>query len=371
MPSSGNHYLALISSASTYRAWLDGTDKGAQADSMAGIHGDYTLVVIDEVSDIPDGVVVAAEASLSSGKDNRILIAGNPTKQEGPLWRVCTTDRSSWWVYEITGDPDDPKRAPRISVEWARQMIASWGIENPWVQVNVFGRFPKTQSDKLLGPEDVGEAARRTIGEGDFNHYAKVLGVDVARFGDDRSVIFPRQGPVLFQPTVMRNKSTDELGDQVMRVASKWGSDATFIDEVGIGAGTIDHVRRHGFNAIGVNNGSSATDPAHFASKWSEMWWTAAEWVKSVGCIPNHPELLTELQAPKYWFDTKQRLVVESNKDLKARLGYSLDLASAFLNTFAGPVLPRQRPDAPLFQAPPGFGGKAITAFDPFAERAS
>lgn len=348
------------------RTWPKDADKTKQADSMAGIHGEYTLVVIDEVSDIPDGVVVAAEASLSTGTENRILIAGNPTRTEGPLYRACTTDRAKWWVYEITGDPDDPKRAPRISLAWAREQIAKWGSDNPWVLVNVFGKFPPTQSDKLLGPDDVGAAAVRNVAANAYFNEPRVLGVDCARFGDDRSVLMLRQGPVAYQPEVRRNLRTDELGDVVMRFVNEWKVDGTFIDEVGLGAGAMDHCTRHGFQLVGVNNGRNAADDTRFANKWSEMWWDAAAWVKRSGCLPNMPELLAELQAPRYWFDKKQRVVVESNDDCKARLGHSLDLAQAFINTFAGPVLRKDRQAmAPNYR--PAVT-RARHDFDPFAD---
>jgi hypothetical protein len=98
------------------RTWSKNADKSQQANTLAGLHGPFTLVAMDEVGDIPGGVFAAADASLSTGEFNRILIAGNPTQTEGPLYEACTSDRARWWVKEITGDPDDPKRAKRIDI---------------------------------------------------------------------------------------------------------------------------------------------------------------------------------------------------------------------------------------------------------------
>jgi len=87
----------------------------------AGFHGDYVLFVLDESGGIPQAVMTTAEAVLASGKVTKVIQAGNPTHLEGPLYRACTADKHLWAVVTITGDPDNPKRSPRIKLEWARQ----------------------------------------------------------------------------------------------------------------------------------------------------------------------------------------------------------------------------------------------------------
>ena len=99
--------------------------------------------------------MTTAEAVLATGIECKVVQAGNPTHLSGPLYRACTTDRHLWHVITITGDPDNPKRSPRISLEWATQQIASWSRESPWVMVNVLGEFPPASIDALLGIEDV------------------------------------------------------------------------------------------------------------------------------------------------------------------------------------------------------------------------
>jgi len=86
--------------------------------------------------------MVAAEAGLASGIEPKIMMAGNPTHLTGPLYIAATKTRKRWHFTNITGDPDDPKRSPRVGLQWARDMIADYGRESPWVLVNVFGQFP-------------------------------------------------------------------------------------------------------------------------------------------------------------------------------------------------------------------------------------
>jgi len=134
------------------RNWSKGADSTQQADTLAGLHADNLMFVIDEVGSIPESVMVAAEAGLATGKDTKIVMAGNPTMTSGPLWRACTTDREQWHMTEITSDPDDPKRSSRVDVKWAKEQIERFGKENPWVLVNVFGRFRRRRSTPCSAP---------------------------------------------------------------------------------------------------------------------------------------------------------------------------------------------------------------------------
>lgn len=324
------------------RTWPKTANTQEQAKTLAGIHADNVLFLLDEAGGIPDAVVATAEAGLAnvSKEANReaiLVLAGNPTNLDGPLYRACTRERALWFVKEISGDPDDPKRAPRVSVEWARQQIAKYGRDNPWVLVNVFGRFPPGSIDTLLGVEEVSEATRRTLAPPEYSEEVKVLGLDCARFGDDRSVLFPRQGRAAFKPKVFRNLNTMDLASQTALVINKWQPDATFVDVASFGAGVVDRLHQLGFPVIGVDFGGKALKPRYF-NRRAEMWCEMADWLKGGGCIPDDAELIAELVAPKYWVADENKLQLEKKKDVKKRLGLSPDLADGLALTFAAPV---------------------------------
>lgn len=346
------------------RAWPKSGDASQQADTLAGLHADHVMFLIDEAGGIPDAVVAAAEAGLanaddSAGREAKLVLAGNPTHLSGPLYRACTRERHLWWVKEISGDPDDPNRAPRISVQWAREQIEKYGRDNPWVLVNVFGQFPPGQSNALLGVEEVAAASRRVVGEAEYTQEPKVLGVDVARQGDDRSVLFPRQGRASFRPKVFRNLDTMQLADAVVRFIDAWKPDATFIDLATFGAGVYDRVRQLGHPIIGVDFGGKPLD-TRYANRRAEMWHGMAEWVRLGGCIPDDAELLGELSSPTYGFDPHGRLLLEKKAEVKQRIGKSPDLADGLALTFAAPVA-RVRPGQL------GNGGRrTVHEYDPF-----
>lgn len=343
------------------RTWAKGSDQTQQANTLAGLHAEHLLFVLDEVGGIPDAVMAAAEAGLATGHDTKILMAGNPTHLEGPLYRASTSERSLWFLIEITGDPDDPKRAPRISVQWAKEQIEKYGRDNPWVVVNVFGRYPPSSINTLLGPDEVsGAMARRVPGEA-YEFSQKRLGVDVARFGDDRTVIFPRQGLVAFKPVEMRGARTPDIAARVALAKAKWGSEIEIVDGTGgFGAGVIDALLQAGHSPLEVHFSGKAIDP-RYHNKRAEMWFEMADWVKRGGSLPNITELAKELSTPTYTFKNG-RFLLEDKDQIKERLGFSPDLADALALTFAMPDMPAANSVIDKLTN----RGKLMHDFDPF-----
>jgi phage terminase large subunit len=320
------------------RTWAKSADAQQQGNTLAGLHADYILFLLDESGGIPDAVMASAEAALASCIEGHILQAGNPTMLEGPLYRACTSERTLWHVTEITADPDDPKRTPRVSVEWAREQIQKYGKDNPWVLVNVFGKFPPGSLNALIGPDEVQEAMERTHAPESYAKSARVLGIDVALFGDDASVIFPRQGLQAFQPIKLRNVDGPQGAGHVVRKMKDWPTDAVFIDSTGgFGSSWIDNLRLLGQSPIGVGFAENAANADKYANKRAEMYFEAVEWIKAGGALPNVPELKAALTQTTYSF-RNDTLLLEPKEDIKAKLGYSPDDADAFVLTFAQPV---------------------------------
>jgi hypothetical protein len=348
------------------RSWSKTADRAQQGGTLAGLHADSVLFILDEAGGIPDAVMASAEAALSSCEEGHIVQAGNPTHLEGPLWRACTVERALWHVTEISADPDDPKRSSRVKAEWAREQIQKYGADNPWVLVNVFGKFPPGSLNTLIGPDECREATRRCYRPEDIAASARVLGVDVARFGDDASVIFPRQGLVAYPPLKFRNIDGTQGAGAVARKSREWGADAVFIDDTGgWGASWIDNLRLLGHQPIGVGFASRPNDP-RYENKRTEMYFEAIEWIKAGGALPpidspGVPELIAALSQTTYGF-RGDRLLLEPKDQIKTRLGYSPDDADAFALTFAQPAA----------RAGAGYGSSArrfcLTEYDPLED---
>ncbi len=356
------------------RTWNKNADTTQQADTLAGLHADYLLFVLDEAGGMPDAVMAAAEAGLATGIVTKIIIAGNPTHTEGPLYRASTTERHLWYVIEITGDPDDPKRSPRISIKWAREQIEKYGRDNPWVLVNVFGRFPPSSFNTLIGPDDVRAAMKRHVDEEAYKWAQKRLGIDVARYGDDKTVIFPRQGRVAFRPASMRHVRGSavsvDISTRVQMAKRRWGSEVELFDDtVGWAHGAIDHMRSCGCPPIPIDFGGNALDPK-YENKRAEMWFEMCDWVLSGGALPDIPELVAELSMPTYFFAKKTgKFQLESKEQIKERLKRSPDYADALALTFGIPDMPGEKDQIiqRIHQATGGAHDKVKCEYDPYA----
>lgn len=319
------------------RAWSRSADVGQQANTLAGVHADAVMFVLDEAGGIPDAVVAAAEAGLAnadpgSGREARLLLAGNPTHTSGPLWRACMTEAHLWEIHEITGDPDAPNRAPRVSAEWARQQIEKYGRENNWVRVNVFGEFPSAQSDSLIA-RDVAMAAMSRPPA--ISHAPVILGVDVARYGDDRSVVAARRGAAIIDIHTYREMDLMSLASEVVRRRNQYDAAIIAVDQTGLGAGVVDRLRQLRANVAGVDFGARAVSDPKKQNRRVEMWAAMAEWLRNGGSLPAIDGLADELTAPTYWFDAQGRMCLEAKADIKARGLPSPDIADAIALTFA------------------------------------
>jgi hypothetical protein len=353
------------------RQWSKSADKTQQSNTLAGLHAEHTLVCIDEAGDIPSSVTEAADASLSTGKWNRVLMAGNPTQTSGPLYEACTSQRHLWKVIEITGDPDDPKRAKRIKLEWAREKIAALGKDNPWVLINVFGRFPPAGWNKLIGPDQCQASAALHLEDVAWKPHAHVMGVDPARFGDDAAVLMRRQGRLAFRPHEFRNLSTTDLAEQVLKEILKEKTDMCFVDITGQGVGIYDHIvfLGHGDKVLPVNFGEKAQDPLQFVNRRTEMYVRAAEWVKSGGGkLPHHPELFQEMCAHEFDYNPKGVMVLAPKDEVKVLIQRSPDTSDAFALTFASlavaPRIPYYEHEMRLPFSGDRGRGKTVTEYD-------
>jgi phage terminase large subunit len=344
------------------RSWPKSASPEEQGKTLSGLHSKFVLSLIDESGAIPVTVLRAAEQSLSQCIFGKILQAGNPISLEGMLYAAATQLAHQWTVIRVTGDPDDPNRSPRIDLEWARHQIEIYGRENPWVMSYILGQFPPSSLNSLLGPEEVRAAMTRDLPVTAYNWAQLRLGVDVARYGDDRTVIFPRQGKRAFDPKVMRHArdsavSTDIATSVMAMRLLHGGTSATVMDATGgWAAGASDVLRASDANTPPINVQFHAPGlDQRYRNRRAEMWFTMAEWVKAGGWLPNVPELIAELATPTYTF-LGGKFQIEAKDQIKARLGRSPDLADALALTFGVPEAMPAAPQAERYRPKSTWG---------------
>jgi hypothetical protein len=272
------------------------------------------------------------------------------------LYEAATRLRHLWTIIKVTGDPDDPHawvNSPRVvaaatpgqqsPAEWARQQIAAYGRDNPWVKAYILGEFPPASINTLLTLEQVEAAMARELAPDDYQWNQKRLGIDVARFGDDRTVIFARQGPnarVHNSPVIMRGAPTTDIAARVYQAKAKWGSELELVDDTGHwGHGVIDNLRAAGTSPHAIIYHAPALNP-RYKNRRTEMWLSMADAIKHATALPSHvPELVAELTTPTYTF-LNGVFVLEEKDQIKKRLGRSPDLGDGLANTYALPDMP-------------------------------
>lgn len=318
------------------RSFAADADEDAVGRALSGLHGQFPFVLLDETGDMPVAVGRKAQQIFTGmPADALVAQAGNPTSSSGLLYESCNSGR--WHVITITADPDDPKRTPRVSIEHAREAIAEHGRDNPWIMATILGLFPRVGFNALLGIEDVNAAMARHYRPEDYDFAAKVLGVDVSLYGDDASVIFPRQGLVASEPIILRSVGPMVGAGHVGRKWEDWQADACFIDATGgFGDPWAAALETIGRSPVRVLFHGDATSN-RYANKRAEMYFAMAEWVKSGGAIPPVPGLSQELTSTTYSFKG-DKLIIEPKAELKKRIGRSPDISDALALTFAFPV---------------------------------
>jgi hypothetical protein len=309
-----------------------------------------------------------AEAGLQrTGTEGHILIAGNCNSIEGCLYDAMVTNRSLWQTYHITADPDDPKRTPRIDINYCRDMIKRFGRDDPWVMINILARFPSQGINQLISLELVESCIGRHLHQRAYDWAPIILGGDVAGQGDDRTVLIKRQGLVYSPPEIIRKMDELFIAGRWMEIANLSGAHSIQIDNTGgYGAAVVAVMRQEGFRVLPIQFAGEALHKERFFNKRAENFWNLKENLEMGASIPaNVPDMIAELTATTFSYKG-DRILMEPKDLVKARLGRSPDIADAMACTHAYPVATPDDTRKALFQFDiVGQVGKSKTDYDP------
>jgi hypothetical protein len=328
-------------------------------EAFAGLHnkGRRILVVFDEASAIPDIIWETTEGALTDS-DTEILwcVFGNPTRNTG-RFRECFPGQrhaKEWRTKQV-----DSREVSLTNKEQIQTWINAYGEDSDFVRIRVRGVFPRTGEQEFISAEDVHKASMEEAWSEPRD--ALVIGVDVARFGTNESVIAFRKGrDARTIPWIrMRGATTVQLAGKVAEVVSRYRVDAVFVDGGGVGGGVVDNLRAlHVFcfdvqfgakaDGIGFSEGVSGE---RYANKRAEMWGLTRAWLKH-GAIPGDPDLKAQLIGPTYTYKLKSEILLEKKEDMMKRGLESPDLADALALTFAMPVVAHQHAGGEGFHKP-------------------
>ena len=323
-------------------------------DAMRGLRIDGC--VIDEVAQVKPEIWEAVIQPALSDRIGWAMFIGTPAGINlfSELYYKATSGEPDWMGARYTVYDTEALAAEEV-VRLKRDM-AEMHFSREYLC-----DFTAAGDDQLISLSDVEVAAQRSYRPNEMNHAPVVLGVDPARFGDDRSVIVRRQGLAVFPTKAWRGLNNMDLAARVAMEVDEHQPDAVFIDS-GAGAGVIDRLRQLGHDPIEVPFGGRANRADLYLNRRAEMWCEMADWLRSGGAIPNEAGLKLELATPIYWFDSQGRKVLEPKDEIKKRLqgGGSPDLADALALTFAFPVAKKR-------SLPGGMQGDGRHEYDPYA----
>lgn len=300
--------------------------------ALQGLHAKNMAFFIDEAFGVPDTIYEVARGALST-PNARVILCGNPTQTTGYAHNAAFgKNKYLFDVFRLSC-----LDSPLVSDEYVEEMKQEYGEDSDIYRVRVLG-LPPTASIMQLIPTPLVEAARKQrLHPSQYDFAPKILGVDVAWEGDDRSCIWMRQGlaaQLLFQG---RNIDSIDLAGLVMQYEDMHKTNATFID-AGYGNGVIDQLRRLHRNPIAVwfGSGSRANE---CKNKRAEMWWNMLNWLKTTPQIPDRDDVQEDLIGVEKHHDLNGKIQLEKKTDMKKRGLCSPDLGDGLALTFAEPVV--------------------------------
>jgi hypothetical protein len=306
--------------------------KDEQAETLAGLHGDHLLLIVDEASGVPDPMFIPLEGALTQA-DNKVLLIGNMTKNTGYFYDThFHNELSKNWVKLHW----DSRESSLVTKEMVQFFADKYGEESSVFAIRVKGD-PPYEDERTLIPLSW---PRQCLGN-DFpiaEDEPKYLGVDVARYGEDKSIIMPRQGLKIFPWETFSGLNTITLGGYINQCYIDGEAEGLAIDEIGVGAGVTDWLYKHGhLNVFGINVAEASSNIAEYNRLRDELWLLVREkCMKGLYNFPETPEgeeLCNELASPTYDFNAHGGYIVESKKAMKLRGIMSPNIADALCLT--------------------------------------
>jgi len=304
------------------------------SEAFAGLHAQHVLIIYDEASGIPDIIWQVTEGAMTTPRAMWFAF-GNPTRNTGQFRQIFEGDYR-WHCTQI-----DSRTCKMTNKKEIQEWQDTYGEDSDFMRVRVRGLFPRVGSMQFISSDIVDLARINEIPDDAYVGLPVVIAVDVARYGDDKTVIVVRQGRKIVEMLKFRELNTMEVAAMTSNVIKAWskagqGVGAVFVDEVGVGAGVVDRLRMLGFEIMGVNGGHRPNDEKTYYNKRAEMWGRMREWLKEGAQIPlDDPDLRTGLIGIQYGFDDKDRTRLERKADMKKRGLSSPDEADAIAMTFA------------------------------------
>lgn len=328
-----NESELFVELPSLHSGWAGARMYIVGADYPDALRGGYwDGVIIDEYAQIKPSLWGGVIRPALSDRKGWAVFIGTP-KGQNQFYEIyqLAQRKANWFscLYRV----DETNVLSEEEIEDMKETMTEMEIRQ-----ELYCDFSASASDVVITIDLASEAVKREILPGTVDGQPVVLGVDVARFGDDRTVITIRQGLWCREQRAFSGLDTMAVAERVIMAINEFRPAGIFVDAGAMGAGVIDRLRQLRYTVSEVNFGGSAMDSERYANIRAEMYFKAKAWMESGGAIPNDRKLKTELSAVEYKFNQAGKIILEPKEKLKERTGWSPDLADSFVLTFARPV---------------------------------
>lgn len=307
------------------------TARPEKPEALQGFHSDNLLVIADEASGIPDVIFEVGQGALSS-ENAMVILTGNPTRTSGFFFDTHHKTRERWSQIVVSGET-----CPLVSPQFIEDIAQQYGRDSNVFRVRVQGEFPQAEDDVVIPLELCTSATMREV-----EAYGPVRwGIDVARFGGDRTVLVKRRDNATTEKHVAwHGMDTMQIAGRIYAIwldtPLEQRPQSIFVDLIGIGAGVFDRLMELGLPVVGINVAEAAAASDQYNRLRDELWFRGRKWLEKKHCkLVDDPTLIAELSLPRYKITSSGKLKAEGKDELKKRYPRSPDVADAFLLTFA------------------------------------
>ena len=314
---------------------VERTSRKEQPEALQGFHSPHMLFVVDEASGVPDIIFEVGQGAMSTEGAKTVMV-GNPTRSSGYFHDAFHRNTERWWTRRVGCN-----EANSVSDGFIDDMKRQYGEDSNIYRVRVLGEFPEADDDVVVPLHLIESAVTRDVEATET--VMPVWGLDVARFGDDRTALCKRQGNALIEPIKSwRNKDLMEICGIIL---TEYDStpypdrpSEILVDSIGLGAGVVDRLTEMDFGPEirGINVAESPALGQRYGRLRDELWFKAREWLEARDVwMPQDDELTSELSGVRFKYLSSGKLKVESKDEMKRRGQKSPDLADSFVLTFA------------------------------------
>ncbi len=307
-------------------------------EAFQGFHSSAgMLFIVDEASGVDNLIFEVGQGAMSS-QGAKTILTGNPTRTSGYFYDTFHSDRANWHTIKVACSDSS-----MVDPAFIQEMEDKYGVDSNVYRVRVLGDFSKEGDDTVIPLSWIESAVARDV---EFNpNRNTVWGLDVARFGSDRTALCKRRGNTITEPIVTwQGKDLMQTCGLVMAEYKRVEAfederpEEILVDSIGLGSGVVDRLAELGLPARGINVGEAPSiDGKTYMRLRDELWFRAREWFEQRDCcLPeDSAELVAELSIPSYHYTSAGKIQVESKDNMKKRGLRSPDLADAFCLTLA------------------------------------